>query len=112
MNSTEETRARAQGVLDYIHAHPETHNQSSTSMCGTYMCIAGTAAWLEWGMRAEDIVYGNWDKSGMSEVCGPLLGLDLDEAEDLFFDTMDEEAAVQKLKHIVVGETWEFEPVE
>jgi len=102
MKSTEETRALAQEVLDYIHAHPEQHDQGSTGMCGTTMCIAGTAAFLEWGVNAERVVYDEY--GGMTEACGPLLGLEPDEAEFLFFEMMDEEGAVQLLKQVIVGE--------
>ena len=98
---TPETQARAQAVFDYIHAHPEQHDQGSISACGTSMCIAGTAAWLEWGAEAHNHIS---ERGGLRDACGPLLGLSATEAEYLFFETMDEERAVQLLKHAVVGE--------
>jgi len=112
MQSTEATRALAQRVLDFIHEHPEHHDQGSIDMngpqCGTTMCIAGTAAWLTWGDKSGDIIYtGTGAPVGLIKV-GSLLGLSHNEAEDLFFNTSDNEKAVQKLKHIIVGEPFEL----
>lgn len=113
MESTEETRARAQAVLDYIHDNPERHEQgdwcstkdSPDNMCGTTMCIAGTALFLHHGSL-------QWYFDGMgnfSERAGELLGLDWIERDVLFYQ-MNNEKAVQLLKKVVVGE--DFSPEE
>lgn len=54
------TAVFARRVYDYLVAHPERHNQGGfghKNSCGTTMCIAGTAAWLDPGIP----VYGWFD---------------------------------------------------
>jgi hypothetical protein len=106
MQSTEQTRARAQEVLDYIHEHPERHDQNhwikdpDSTGCGTSMCVAGTATWLEHGSKAIHLD---------SEIeASKLFGLSYWECQVLFYD-MDKERAVQKLKKVVVGEEFSKE---
>lgn len=122
MHSTPETRAAAQGVADYIEAHPEQHNQSAwvqvfdqegneldtedysledLNVCKTTMCVAGTAAFQRDG---KQIFTDQWQRThtwmdeGMK-----ILGLRFDEANSLFYDT-DNEEALDVVKGLAVGE--------
>lgn len=106
MFTTEETRATAQAVLDYIHEHPEKHNQLDffgVNGCGTTMCIAGTVLFLEYGVSTSNQA-GAISTGSYSDMAGPLLGLENDDETDWLFYEMDNELAIQKLKHLVVGE--------
>lgn len=50
MRTLEQQAALGRRVLDYIAAHPEQHDQTSfgeKTACGTTMCIAGTACFLD-----------------------------------------------------------------
>lgn len=124
MKSTEQTRAAAQAVLDYIHTYPEAHDQevvkgeaATTTPCGTSMCIAGTAIALKNNIKSLLDWEDYWDEKDLGaqshsdaawvKEAREILGLDEDEAIDLFFE-YDEETAVQKLKHVVVGEEWQI----
>jgi hypothetical protein len=106
MKSTEQTRALAQQVLDFIHDNPERHDQESwndgpldQNGCGTAMCIAGTANALFHGVDAINYI------AGVEAV--KLLGLD-HEASVIFYE-MDNDRAIQKLKKIIVGEEFSKE---
>lgn len=115
-------RERAEAVFNFINTHPDVHDQDyyvsdgpdahdltiesltpeSEDFCGTTMCIAGTAAFLQAGSMkgVQDLVnqYDDWGECGAD-----LLGLDHREADAIFND-MDETRALQKLKKVVVGE--------
>lgn len=113
MISTGETRAHAQDILDKIHEHPEQHNQNvwgERTDCGTTLCVAGWSVvlkgqdqWLTYtepdGSKTEELVCATYEKAQYN------LGLTSDEAINLFYNSENEEA-VQKLKHIIVGEDW------
>ena len=111
MNITEQTQAMAQKVLDSITEHPEQHDQSNF-FCGTAKCIAGWALHHAYGISSGTEF---WDRFGpealdnqaaaetYTEMAAPLLGLDDEEAQHLFYE-MDETMAVQKLKHVIVGD--------
>lgn len=111
MKSTLETRETAQKVLDYIAEHPEEHSQAyfchTDDICGTTMCIAGTAAYVTGG---NDLitqirfapVERNWEQEA-----GPLLGLDLAEAFALFY-CMDDAAAIDATRAIANGDEEKF----
>ena len=109
MKSTENTRELAQRVLDYIHEHPENHDQKSIQSCGTNMCIAGTTAFILYGHEADVILWSGYTNDqghrGLEKMATPL-GLSDLEMRDLFYGTMNNEQAVQKLKHVIVGEDW------
>lgn len=111
MNITPETQAMAQRVLDYIHEHPEQHDQKqffgASYDCGTTMCIAGTALFLEYGIQSDSAFYQRDFGLTFTDVAGPLLGLDENEADDLFYK-MDNEIAVQMLKCIIAGDEYGF----
>lgn len=126
MISTPDTRAMAQGVLDYIHEHPEDHNQrvffSDPEGCGTSMCIAGTTialidSELAERLRAEYWHPVNGDVGAYSagwhieNAAARALGLSKPESVFVFYD-FDNESAVQKLKSIVVGESLCFDEPE
>lgn len=128
MKSTERTRQTAQNVLDWIHDNPQQHNQElvhsqlGSDTCGTTMCIAGNLLAQKYGLQTGHDFRRWWDDNGYEQVqipgfkdrhayawvrtAGQELGLTQDEAWDLFY-TLDNEDAVQKLKHIVVGEPWD-----
>lgn len=102
MRSTETRRALAESVLNYIAEHPEKHDQSSffsgdPNECGTTMCIAGTAAFL----NAQATL--NWASGNTEEKAQRLLGLNTAEKEALFFE-MDNGIALTRLKKVAIGE--------
>jgi len=122
MQSTPETRALAQQILDQITERPESHNQNhyiEHNSCGTTRCIAGWAAFFGESILTRDDIWNRPDLAGKYEgVDGQmldypgifhigmgLLGLTDKEAYDIFID-LDDVSATQKLKHIVVGEDW------
>lgn len=107
MKSTKATRLLAQQVGNFIEAHPEAHDQDSwiyedsSTVCGTTMCIAGTAAFLVNGLDFKatlDAVrnHGGWEQYGSE-----LLGLDSEEAEVVFYAEND--AAKKYIKRIAKG---------
>lgn len=114
MNSTFETRAHAQAVLDYIEEHPEKHDQSnwvmnyesglSENMCGTTMCVAGTSVYLTDGFDGlvHHHIYGGW-----SDAAAKNLGLSIDESLALFF-MMDNQNAVEMLRAVADGNSEKF----
>lgn len=101
MQSTTETRARAQAVLDYIAKYPDKHFQGSwnhnpdSTGCGTSMCIGGTATWLEYGVKSLNL--------NTELEASRLLGLSPIEADILFYD-MNEKNALRKLEKVAAGE--------
>jgi hypothetical protein len=113
---TEETKAAAQGVLDYIIANPEKHDQrhfvadSSSfqfddNVCGTTMCIAGTAVFVIEGVSAlRECTFGSLD---FEHEGARILGLDEAEATALFY-TMDNEVAVDMTNAIAQGDADKF----
>lgn len=108
MYSTEETRAHAQEVLDYLLGHPEEHNQggffSYANHCGTSMCIAGCSSYIS---NEQDVVLTNWvtDHAGKAQKS---LGLNRVEAQALFFE-MNEARALSKLVNITHGKEFSVE---
>lgn len=90
------------GVLDYLRAHPEEHNQDYfgfRSACGTTMCIAGTACFLDedtvtrWEHPNQAVTYFRDDvtvgESALSveDRAREILGLKTgDDVERLFYD--------------------------
>jgi hypothetical protein len=117
MNITPETQAMAQAVLDYIHEHPEDHDQATfwrPTDCGTSMCIAGTALNIAYGVTCVndffDIVNPEPTNEviGISDAAGRLLGLENPAEHDLIFYEYNNEAAIQQLKHLVTGDATAF----
>jgi len=126
MFSNESTRETAQRVLDFINANPAVHRQTTyfgdrvntENYCGTTMCVAGTALYVEYGINSpmsfyEHPVFGRRgnDHTGNSyaKVAGPLLGFENADESDAIFYEMDNERAVQKLKHLVTGDLMAFD---
>jgi hypothetical protein len=128
----EQTKSLARDVVDYIEAHPESHEQAviwgvvdydeefdSTNICdindndvpdnicGTVMCIAGTAAFIHGGIEtlAEIALNGNWE-----ERAGELLGLNFSEASILFY-TMDESKALDATRALADGNEDKFKEI-
>lgn len=114
MFTNETTRANAQAVLDFITENPGLHDQLSyfrATPCGTAMCIAGAALHLEYGVSGYmDVLSHDKIDSGLNltMVAAPLLGLETDEEIDSIFYQYDNEKAIEKLKHIVVGDIETF----
>lgn len=108
MFTNESTRVLAQGVLDYINEHPEQHDQgvffASGYTCGTTMCVGGTAIFLAYGISDKASFYDKYPYSSYSDVAGPLLGFENIEESDILFYEMNENAAVEKLKFLIVGD--------
>jgi len=126
MNVTPNTKALAQGILDYIETYPERHDQQfwfldkskasprtlsnvvndgdEFNICKTTMCIAGTAVFLsrptDEFKRFGDKSY-NWVSAG-----GELLGLDDDEAYWLFYG--NNQTAKKMLRAVANGDEAEF----
>lgn len=122
MKSTEETRARAKVIYDYLVANPQEHNQRSygrKTSCGTTMCIAGKAI-IEFRpdlVKWEDLGGGifsleSWlqDANGrdIDVVAGELLGLNSEEACGVFMN-MNEGRALAALLKIANGETLTYD---
>lgn len=119
MESTPETRERAQVIYDHLLAHPEEHNQrfyGKKTSCGTSMCIAGNAIiafrpdlvrWEE--SHGDALILSEWlqdEGKDIHEVAGDLLGLDGFEQSNLFFD-FDNESALKKLARVAAGEDFD-----
>lgn len=124
MNVTEETKAHAQEILDYLRANPEKHNQNSwvdtgledeygdpirvvtdQNFCGTTMCVAGTSVWLKGGInRLNDYgCYGSrFDNEGSYN-----LGLNENEANALFYEANNSEA-LELLIAVAAGDEAKF----
>lgn len=109
MFTNEETRRIANNVYEHIMANPEKHDQENfwnQNDCGTTMCVAGWTLFLEEGIKSSLGYYARYDSEycDISETAGTLLGFDdYEESEWLFYE-FDNEAAVQKLKRIAVGD--------
>lgn len=122
MRVTDESKALAQGILDYIISHPSRHNQADfidmpgkysellqtgiteENICDTTMCIAGTAVYLTEGV--EGVNRCKTDNSWES-TAAPLLGLSWEEGQHLFF-TMDNSIAVDMVVAIASGDEEKF----
>lgn len=108
---------KLEAVLDYIRMHPEEHNQNQwaeQTPCGTTMCFAGTAVRLAgypliWeipifkddnrvafyctvpadytGKRIGDAGNLEYDLACIHDVATHELGLDYDEAHELFWES-------------------------
>jgi hypothetical protein len=123
----EDTKAMAQAVVDYIESHPDKHEQASwfgkkftgpdgeednmgfayeqtvsPTACGTTMCVAGTALWLDAGMPDKIVI-----PTFPDELAAPLLGLNEEEAYALFFN-MDESRALDMLRALANGDEHKF----
>lgn len=126
---TDETKALAQRIVDYIIENPDKHEQAvvwgkvnyndadevvgitdyitpseRTTICDTVMCIAGTAAYLNGGIQElSKVAYGgDWETHS-----GELLGLDNREACSLFY-TMNEDKAFDAVVAIASGDESKF----
>lgn len=90
-----------QETLDYIAAHPDEHDQGDwgeKTDCGTTRCMAGTAIHVTLGCKmlfseSDDgwgVAYSAQDAQGrhryISELAQELLGVDDEQAEDLFYE--------------------------
>lgn len=120
---TEETKAAAQAVVDYLTVYPERHEQSTVwgdedgneitskadeqcpdDICGTTLCIAGTTLFLDGGIEAvkETVRKNTWITDA-----GAKLGLDWGEAYELFH-TWDEQKAFDATVAIANGDQDKF----
>lgn len=134
---TEETKATAQAVLDYLIMNPEKHDQTAwagithdtedfptyfwsthneateENLCGTTMCVAGTAVYLSDGIEGlnacgqgaiggTNATQETWVRRGAE-----LLGLDMVEANVLFF-TLDNDKAIDMLVAVANGDEDKF----
>lgn len=92
-------------VRKQITEHPETHNQGTWSRrteCGTTRCIAGWAVALsavEWYSTAAGGMHLASGRT-VEETAERLLGLDWDEASDLFYE-WDADDALEMLNGII-----------
>lgn len=120
------TKTRAQllagEILENIAAHPELHNQSNFAVkteCGTVMCAAGWACYLNGDTFVDFKPFGLGEfsvevltENGVMEIAdraAGLLGLDNSQACSLFYD-MDHSAVLTKLQDIADGKkiAWFF----
>lgn len=105
MKVTKETCELAAEVWQYLVEHPESHDQGKwfevnneplydvvvePNICGTTMCVSGTAVWIKNDYKIPREV--RWSHDGAEA-----LGLDEDEAEWLFYDADKEEAVAATL---------------
>lgn len=107
---TNETKALAQEVVDFIMANPERHNQQSwfgSAHCGTTMCIAGTVAMFELDVNSiKDFRLATQNES-ILDFAGERLGLSHAEAHSLFF-TRDNRVAFDAVNAIAQGDMDKF----
>ena len=126
---TEQTKAEAQRVLDYIERFPEVHDQKvwfgvkdddenfnypdiedikiepEKNFCNTTMCIAGTQRWLAEGKYGlEEFTINEW---GAVDKAGRALGLEYDEHSSLFY-VMDNVYALDMLRALAAGDKEKF----
>lgn len=115
----------AQDIIDFFIENPEKHAQSSVcgdgltqlekmdnipdDLCGTTLCIAGSAVYLNEGLeglkklvRAE---YTGWDTKAAE-----LLGLNPYESHLLFY-TMDNQRAFDATNAIANGDAEKFQDI-
>lgn len=81
-----------QKVYDQITKHPETHDQSIfEGGCGTTRCVAGWAVVIHHGI---DSIYQLHYRGGsfIAREAAELLGLSEEEADHLFYKTVNYEA--------------------
>lgn len=103
MKVTNESKALANAILDFLERHPEKHNQDvfidgkdEEIGCGTSMCVAGTAHWLLKGDKAFN------DPRTSLDVATKALGLSYGERSVLFYE-FDNERALNKLRKVAEG---------
>jgi hypothetical protein len=127
MKITEQTKANAQRVVDYLEMNPHKHNQKSyfgngslpvdfqdderfeAEACGTTMCIAGTAAWMDAGMPKTLIV----DNGRVEYIGADFLGLDCWEEREHIFYNYDNAGSLDMLRALANGDEekfWALEP--
>jgi hypothetical protein len=133
MRVTEDTKATAQAVVDYILANPEKHEQAcwlgvkeqfsdddydvidvdsseakTVNLCNTTMCVAGTAVYVSRNERE----FRNFLKSGggWEDEASELLGLEEDEANALFYN-MSNATALAAVQAVAAGDPDKFEEV-
>lgn len=127
MISDKKHRNLARQILNFIEDHPGLHNQqwfvngdletqfyswandedanipkhtTDLDVCGTTMCIAGSAVFIGSGVEAfSDHIIGKsaWESSGAR-----LLGLDYNESRALFFE-FNNDRALRKLEKVKDG---------
>lgn len=119
MNITEDTKANAQAVYDFIIMNPDKHDQNSwihvedenfdgpydedaVNVCGTTMCIAGTAAFLAKG----EINVGT-----VTDDAEGFLGLTADEGALMFY-TYNNEQALDMLNAVAQGDPDKFRAIK
>lgn len=114
---TEETKAHAQDIFDYLIMNPEKHDQSDwynfyneedvlvteENFCGTTMCVAGTSVWLKSGVSGLNNKY---DYEFLNEGAKNL-GLAYNEACTLFYGTNNEES-LSLLAAVAAGDEDKF----
>lgn len=127
MNVTEETKAHAQEIFDYLTQHPEKHDQDSwydtkgeanfddiqeiteDNFCGTTMCVAGTSVWLKGGIALmnefSDMCELNFQNAGAEN-----LGLDENEAYALFYGAGNSQA-LDLVAAIAAGDEAKFHDI-
>lgn len=110
----------ARRILAWLVAHPDAHDQAKWNdskghpdeaeaavsrgrmHCGTTCCIAGAIALAD-GWSWEQVYYDTGDDSSVATHAAKRLGLDYEEAYDLFH-TMNEEASLRGLARVANGE--------
>lgn len=117
---TEETKAVAQGVVDYIKANPEKHDQTEwirspkgtwgvvlteDNFCGTTMCAAGATVFVVEGIDALNEPLYTFEVKAAD-----YLGLDREEASTLFYNMSDRHALL-KLEAIAAGDEERFNSI-
>lgn len=113
----------AQAILDILRLEPELHRQSiweddglfgavscgpgETETCGTTRCVGGWAIWLHHG----SVTAATGDSNSTARViAGELLGLDYEDAENLFYNTTDAQA-ISALEAIAEGRPIDWDEI-
>lgn len=113
----------AEKVLKQVTEHPETHNQHEwgyRNSCGTSACLAGWAVYIahpdavvQWRTNPYDtstdqvacsvVPLGGGQRFDIATLAAEALGLDEDDADELFL-TLDNEEAIEMLSEWIKEE--------
>lgn len=110
----------ARKVLEHLVAHPEEHEQTywgyRGSACGTKACIAGTTVlmdsqttvlWSHNGDLAGSVGVNN-QYMGLADRAAQLLGLNREDAHNLFYNGSNSDALAQLESYITAAEKVQY----
>jgi hypothetical protein len=131
MRVTEQTKAEAQNILDYLESFPAVHDQRvwagvagdedfpapdvdniviepDKNYCNTTMCIAGAQRWLAQGPHGLNEF--SFNEFAAQQKAADALGLDYGESQSLFY-VMDNVYALDMLRAVASGDEEKFKAI-